>query len=534
MSDRCNVAVIGSGFAGSIMARVLAVIGHEVVLIERGTHPRFAIGESTTPLANLSLERLAQRYNLPDCYYLSAHGRWLKRHADVRRGLKRGFTFYRHHPGQPLTSDERLLVAASPEDAISDTHWLRADVDHHFVREAVAAGVDYRDRVELTDLEIDVDGARLTGQRNGESFELRADFVIDASGPGGFLARRLGVPSGLERTHTRSGAVFSHFTDVRFIGDAGVEFPSGPYPDDWAAVHHLIDEGWMYSLRFDHGVTSAGFSLTPRGIAALAPRGEINAADLWRTLLDRYPTIGALFADARPVMPIAYRDLIQHRLTCSAGERWVMLPHAYAFVDPLFSTGIAWSLRAVERLALCFEGRRLPNAEQLGRYDALLAAEADQIDRVVAGAYEAMAHFDLFAAHAMLYFSTVSFAETRQRLFASDAEGNAWSGFLGVGDSIVEPLPGDSLRRLRGITGGEGHPGTPEQRRAYTDWIRDVIAPRNIGGFGDPDRRHLYPVDIDLLVERHALLGLTREELVAGLPTIRGRAPEPVFPDRRR
>jgi FADH2 O2-dependent halogenase len=534
MSDRCNVAVIGSGFAGSIMARVLAVLGNEVVLIERGTHPRFAIGESTTPLANLSLERLAQRYNLPDCYYLSAHGRWLKRHADVRRGLKRGFTFYRHHPGQPLTSDERLLVAASPEDAISDTHWLRADVDHHFVRQAVAAGVDYRDRVELKDAAIDAGGARLTGQRNGESFELRADFVIDASGPGGFLARRLGVPPGLERTHTRSGAVFSHFTDVRFIGDAGVEFPSGPYPDDWAAVHHLIDEGWMYSLRFDHGVTSAGFSLTPRGIAALAPRGEINAAELWRTLLDRYPTIGALFADARPVMPIAYRDLIQHRLTCSAGERWVMLPHAYAFVDPLFSTGIAWSLRAVERLALCFEGRRLPNAEQLGRYDALLAAEADQIDRVVAGAYEAMAHFDLFAAHAMLYFSTVSFAETRQRLFASDAEGNAWSGFLGVGDSIVEPLPGDSLRRLRGITGGEGHPGTPEQRRAYTDWIRDVIAPRNIGGFGDPDRRHLYPVDIDLLVERHALLGLTREELVAGLPTIRGRAPEPVFPDRRR
>jgi len=290
----------------------------------------------------------------------------------------------------------------------------------------------------------------------------------------------------------------------------------------------------MYSLRFDHGVTSAGFSLTPRGVAALVPRGEVNAAELWRTLLDRYPTIGAVFADARSVMPIVYRDLIQHRLTRATGERWAMLPHAFAFVDPLFSTGIAWSLRAVERLALCFESRRLPDAEQLGRYDALLAAEADQIDRVVAGAYEAMAHFDLFAAHAMLYFSTVSFAETRQRLFANDAEGNAWSGFLGVGDSVVERLPRESLHWLRRITRGEGHPGTADQRRAYKDWIRDVIAPRNIGGFAEPDRQHLYPVDIDLLVERHALLGLTRDELTAGLPAIRGRAPEPVFPDRRR
>ena len=47
---------------GALMARVLAVLGYDVVLLERGAHPRFAIGESTTPLANLSLERLARRY----------------------------------------------------------------------------------------------------------------------------------------------------------------------------------------------------------------------------------------------------------------------------------------------------------------------------------------------------------------------------------------------------------------------------------------------------------------------------------------
>jgi len=71
----CEVAVVGSGFAGSLLARVLAVLGYDVVLLERGTHPRFAIGESTTPLANLSLERLAVRYGLPDCYHLATHGR---------------------------------------------------------------------------------------------------------------------------------------------------------------------------------------------------------------------------------------------------------------------------------------------------------------------------------------------------------------------------------------------------------------------------------------------------------------------------
>src|SRR4051794_35629784 len=172
--ERCEVVVVGSGFAGSLMARVLAVLGYDVVLLERGSHPRFAIGESSTPLANLSLERLARRYNLADCYHLAAHGRWVEHHSDLRRGLKRGFTFYRHHPGQApddarLTT-ERLLVAASPNDAIADTHWLRADVDHHFVRGAIAAGVDYRDRTEVTSAIVDDSGARLCGQRGGESF----------------------------------------------------------------------------------------------------------------------------------------------------------------------------------------------------------------------------------------------------------------------------------------------------------------------------------------------------------------------------
>jgi FADH2 O2-dependent halogenase len=536
MTERVEVAIVGSGFAGSLMARVLAVLGYDVVLLERGAHPRFAIGESTTPLANLSLERIARRYSLPDCYRLAAHGRWLEHHADLRRGLKRGFTFYRHHDGavdvEQLAS-ERLLVAASPNDEVADTHWLRADVDHHFVREAIAMGVDYRDRVELTDLVIDAHGggARLTGTRGGESLDLRADFVIDASGPGGFLARQLSIPSGLKRTLTRSAIVFSHFTGVRPMREAFPVLPEGPYPEDWAAVHHLIDEGWMYSLGFDHGVTSAGFVLrADRERLRARSTDRDNPDALWRGLLARYPAIDASFGDATPLFPLAFRPLIQHRLTRAAGDRWLLLPHAFAFVDPLFSTGIAWGLRAIERVALAFEqnkaGRRFPDSDQLARYDGMLNAEADQIDRLVAGAYEAMAHFDLFAAHAMIYFAAVSFAEARQRLLVHDADAAAWSGFVGVGDPVLEPLPRASLRRLRRITRGEH---TAEERGKFAAWVRNAIAPRNIGGFGEPSRRHLYPVDLDWLIDRHDLLGMTRDQVMAGLPALRGMSPEPAF-----
>jgi len=524
----CEVAIVGSGFAGSLLARVLAVLGYDVVLLERGAHPRFAIGESSTPLANLSLERIGVRYGLADCYQLATHGRWLSHFPDVRRGLKRGFTYYRHHPDQPFANrgfeSERLLVAASPRDSLSDTHWFRADVDHHFVREAIAAGVDYRDRAELTRAELGSGSVLLAGRREGTEFELRAKFVVDASGPGGFLARQLSIPSGLDGMETNSAIVFSHFDGVRLMHDVVPGMPEGPYPDDWAAVHHLIDEGWMYSLRFDDGVTSAGFLLTPRGVASLNAHGDADAASIWEALLRRYPTLEAAFAEATPLMPVASRSRIQHRLTRAAGERWALLPHAFAFVDPLFSTGIAWSLRAIERLALAFESaahdRRVPDLQVLKRYDEALTAEAGQIDLLVAGAYEAMAHFDLFAAHAMLYFTTVSFAEVSQRLKPTRTA--AWSGFLGVGDPVLEPLPKEALRRLREITQRRGAVGSPSERRAFSEWLAQKIAPRNIAGLANAARRNLYPVDFDALIERHALLGMSRDQVVEGLPALRG------------
>ena len=166
--------------------------------------------------------------------------------------------------------------------------------------------MDYRDRVELTSAVFDDGGATLRGVRLGEPIEVRAGFVVDASGPSGFLARQLAIPSGLERTRTRAGLAFSHFDGVRPMHELIPSLPAGPYPDDWAAVHHLIDEGWMYSLRFDDGVTSAGFLLTPRGVASLGDAAAGGAERLWATLLERYPTIGAAFADATPTMPMAW------------------------------------------------------------------------------------------------------------------------------------------------------------------------------------------------------------------------------------
>ena len=136
-----DLAIVGAGFGGSLMAMIAHQLGLSVVLLEQGRHPRMAIGESTTPLSNLLLEKLSATYDLPRIAPLAKWGSWQRTYPEIACGLKRGFTFFHQ--------EDELLVAASPHDDIADTHWYRADVDHFLVREAQRLGVDYRESVRI-------------------------------------------------------------------------------------------------------------------------------------------------------------------------------------------------------------------------------------------------------------------------------------------------------------------------------------------------------------------------------------------------
>jgi len=130
----------------------------------------------------------------------------------------------------------------------------------------------------------------------------------------------------------------------------------------------------------------------------------------------------------------------------------------------------------------------------------------------------------------MLYFATVSFAEVSQRLSPDGAA--PWKGFLGVGDPVLERLPREALWMLRQITHGRGQSGTAAERETFSDWTTQSIAPRNIAGLANPERRNLYPVDFDALIEAHSRLGMSRERVLESLPRLRGMPPQPDFADK--
>jgi FADH2 O2-dependent halogenase len=530
-----DVAVVGSGFAGSILARALRARGLAVALLERGRHPRFALGESTTPLANLALERLAVRYGLPDLWELAAHGRWLESLPGVRRGLKRGFTFYRQPTAAPFDPSPggRLLVAASPREEVADTHWLRADVDRFLVERAVAEGVVYRDQVETELLEVGEWGAELAlgppGSTRARRERLRCRFLLDASGAGGFLARALGLPAHPTPMRFASRLLFSHFEGVPPFAEIepAVDRDRDPYPADWAAVHHLLDVGWMYQLRFDDGSTSAGLLVDPQRASALGldiPWSTPEAA--WAMLVARHPSLARQLRAARPLRPIATSDgAIQRRLARAAGARWALLPQAFASFDALFSTGIAWSLLAVERLAAVLgatDDSGLARGEPVGlsAYDERLRLEADQLERLLTLGYRHLDDFDRFAWTSLLYFALVSFAETRQRMLEPDVDAScrvdglepawAWEGFLGALDPGAVGLLDGALERSAQTLG------------EYREWVRAAIDERNVAGLGDPARHPYYPADPELVVAAASRLGLERDEARRRLPLLLG------------
>ena len=527
-----DLAVVGSGFGGSILAMVARRLGLRVALLERGRHPRFAIGESSSPLAGILIEQLADRYDLPRLKPLAAFGAWQRAYPEVVCGLKRGFTYFKHETGHRFAAapdrSNQLLVAASPNDELSDTHWLRADVDAFLVREAIAVGVEYIDEVELDTLEWSAGGEPvLGGRRQGAPFRLAARGVTDATGPRGFLSRILGIEARPFDGYPGTQALFSHFTDVARCDEmpdytgAGARADNPPYPVDDAALHHVFDGGWMWVLRFGNGVTSAGVAVED----ALA--NELRLADgepAWHRLLDRFPTVRDQFAGATPTRQFDRIPRLSYRAASVAGPRWAMLPSAAAFVDPLFSTGFPLTLLGIERLAALLESRAFfddvrgggpdvrgcgpSGPHRLEAYSETTLAEADHTARFVAGCYAGFPRFDDFVQYSMFYFAAASYAEMARRV----APERAAAGFLRASD----PAFASALRSLSPACGVDG----------LAARVRDAVDAVNIAGLCDARRKNWYGVDAEDTIAGAHKLGVTPATVATVLAGL-GLRPEP-------
>jgi FADH2 O2-dependent halogenase len=504
MRVEADVAIIGSGFAGSLTALALRSIGRSVVLIERGRHPRFAIGESSTPLANLLLEELADRYDLPRIRVFSKWGTWQRSRPDIGGGLKRGFTFLFHKPGERFADDpdreRQLMVAASPHDEIGDTHWYRPDFDHNLVREAEAAGAIYLDETTLDRVSLDDDRSTLEGTRLGQAVRVTASFVVDASGPRGLLARALRLPTPPLRWLPPTQGLYTHFENVT-RWDLHRPDAARPYPADDAALHHVFPGGWIWMLRFNNGITSAGAALTD-GVAT-----RISAQDGatgWDRLLDTLPSVREQFEQARAVQPWFYAPRLAFRTTQVCGPGWALLPSAAGVIDPLLSTGFPMALLGIGRLLEILERtpRGAERDEALRRYEEITLAELDATEQLVAALYATMDDVTLFKRLTLLYFAAASFSEASRRL---NRPGQATGFLLHAHPTFGMGLHANAMIALNRPQG--------RARDALIEEIDRAIEPFDIAGLTDRSRRDWYPAVAGDLVKNASKLNATRDEI---------------------
>ena len=312
----CDVLVVGGGPGGSTAAALLKRRGYHVIQLEKDRHPRFHIGESLLPCNLPIMEELGV---LEKVRALGV----LKLGADFPAGEDGYQTFH-----------FRRALGASPPHAFQVK---REEFDQMLFEHARESGVDAREGVKVERVDIDGVGnvTAIAKDSDGNALTLRARYFVDASGRETLLGNALKLKQ--KNDKHQSAAIFAHFR--------GVE----RRPDDEAGNISIyrFDYGWCWFIPLREGVMSVGCVCWPE---YLKQRRGRNEAFLIETL-KLMPAAWARMASAEMISEV--RVTGNYSYTCSrmAGPGWVMVGDAYAFVDPVFSSGVYLAMHSGKQAA---------------------------------------------------------------------------------------------------------------------------------------------------------------------------------------
>ena len=294
-----DVAIIGAGPAGSALATYLAREGKKVIIFERETFPRFRIGESLLPL-NMQLFRelgveaeMEKRFIRK--YAANFSDRWGVR--QVRYPFANAFnSAYPYcYEVERAELDQMLLDNAVKSGAHSYMSWT--------VREVLYEGQQ-------------AVGVRADANDGSGSVTVRCKVVADCSGRTAFIGSRQRVKQQVA-IDSRT-AFFSHFEGVaRDAGERAGDIQIVAFP-----------HGWFWMIPFKGNTTSVGMVVT-NGYLKL--RNPIAAA-----------------RQKFPVRSIANFSYIMDRY---AGDGYVMVGDAGAFLDPVFSSGVFLTMKSAQLVA---------------------------------------------------------------------------------------------------------------------------------------------------------------------------------------
>ncbi|MCX4591804.1 tryptophan 7-halogenase [Streptomyces sp. NBC_01549] len=398
-----DVAILGSGLAGSITGAILARQGAKVLLVDAGQHPRFAVGESQNPQLVEWLHNLAVRYDVPEIKHL-LDIKAVTENIGPHHGRKQSFGFVTHKKGREPDPREATMFVI-PKMLTEASHLYRQDTDSYYLSVAAKYGCTLRQNWRATSLDFDDDAVTVTGQ-NGEVF--RVKFLIDASGFRSPLAQKFDLRENPPRHKHHARSLFTHYVGIKPY-DEVCNYPENLLPPAEApfhggTLHHLIERGWFWIIPFDNykdsknPLCSVGLTFDER----LYPKPQDMTPDEeFNHYLDQYPAVKRQFEGAKRVREWVSTDRLQYSSKKTIGHRWCLMSHAAGFIDPLYSRGLSNTFEVVDALA----GRLLDAIREddfsVDRFEYVEELEQGLLhynDELVNASYISFSHFRLWNA----------------------------------------------------------------------------------------------------------------------------------------
>ncbi|HEY7043213.1 MAG TPA: tryptophan 7-halogenase [Nocardioidaceae bacterium] len=401
VTNRYEVAILGSGIGGSMLACILARHGVSTLLLEGGTHPRFTIGESLIPETGIRLRIVGEKYGVPEIGWIgSFHA--LRDNVSSSCGVKRSFSFMYHSAGAHHRPEQINQLPTLTPPIGPDSHLFRQDTDAYLAALSVQYGATLRSQTRVEDIVFYDDEVELRAT-SGDTY--RAKFLIDASGMRSILSDRLGMRDETPRFRTDTRALYTHMMNVK-SADLLLERPTRrgvPSPLGQATMHHVFDGGWIWVIPFNNHrdatnpLTSVGMMLDRRK----HPNPPGTPEQEFRRIISKYPTVARHFADATAARPWIGTGRIQYSSPSLIGPRLLQLPHAGAFVDPLYSSGMSVLIVAVDLIAEALLGAVADNDYATDRFrfiDEVVNRSFDHYDMIVSRSFDAFASYDTWNA----------------------------------------------------------------------------------------------------------------------------------------